>query len=144
MLGIGFALAAAVCYGASTVVVGRAVRAATPTTVAFVTLLSGAVLIIGVTATGWLVDPGVAEVSLDGLPWVVVAALFMFVVGRLAYYSSIQRIGPSHSAALSATTTLATPLLAVLILGNGLPFTTWLGIIATFAGIAILLSGKRT
>lgn len=144
MLGVGFAFCAAVCYGASTVIIGRSVAHARPMAVALVTLLAGLVLVATVTFFARITAPSVVTFSMDGLPWVIAAALLMFVVGRLTYYSSIEAIGPSRSAALSATTTLATPLFALVVLGDRLSLATAAGVLATFLGIFLLIHGRKS
>lgn len=143
MLGVGFAFCAAVCYGASTLFISRSVAHARPMAVALVTLIAGLVLVGSVTVIVRLLDPSRATVSTDGAPWVVAAALLMLVVGRVTYYSSIEAIGPSRSAALSATTTLAAPLFALLVLGDRLSLVTAAGVLATFLGIFLLITGRK-
>ncbi|MCL4241094.1 MAG: DMT family transporter [Dehalococcoidia bacterium] len=142
MIGILFALCAALCYGASTVVIGKAIAHAGPLVVAFVSLVAGLTLVGTVTLVVAVVEPAAAKVSLSGLPWIVVGAVLMFGVGRLAYYRSIEQIGPSRSAALSSTTTLAAPAIGFLFLGDRLSLLTSLGILVTFAGILTLVSGR--
>ena len=144
MLGVAFALCAAVCYGASTVVIGRSIGHARPTTVALVSLIAGTFFVAVVTVLAGLANPTLATISMAGLPWVVGAAILMFVVGRISYYSSIESIGPSRSAALSSTTTLATPVFALVVLGDQLGPLTWIGVFATFVGIWLLLAGRQS
>ncbi len=142
VVGIVFALCAAICYGASTVVIGRAIIHAGPLVVAFVSLVAGLVLVGAVTLTVAIITPGEAKVSIEGLPWIVLGSVLMFGVGRLTYYRSIEQIGPSRSAALSSTTTLAVPAVGFLFLGDRLSAFTWLGILVTFVGILTLVTGR--
>lgn len=142
MLGVGFALGAALCWGASTVVIGRAVSMASPLMVGFISLVAGLALIASVTAVAEVVSPTLHEASMSGAPAVIASALLMFVIGRLAFYTSIREIGPSQSAALSATTTVIAAVIAVTVLGEHLSFVGWGGVILTAGGVAIVVTGR--
>lgn len=144
MLGVAFALGAALCYGTSSVVVGRAVSADSPLMVGFVSLLSGLALIGIVTGVSEALHPTLGDISVAGVPAVIASALLMFVIGRLGYYTSIQKIGPSQSAALSATTSVIVAIIAVAVLGERLSPVAWAGVLMTVGGVAVVVTGRSS
>lgn len=144
MLGVVFALGAALCYGASSAVVGRAVSADSPLMVGFISLLSGLALIGIVTGISEVLHPTLGDITLAGVPAVIAAALLTFVIGRLGYYTSIQKIGPSQSAALTATTSVVVAVIAVAVLGARLSPVAWAGVLLTASGVVVVVSGRSS
>lgn len=141
LLGIGFSLVAALGFGLSAVLA----RPGLPHIgLSWGTLISvvGSLLFIGLIAV--VVDlPGLSSVSAGAIGWLALIGVLNFALGRLFYYSGIQRLGVARSAPIVGTTPLVAGALAVLFQGERLSLLLGVGALLVVAGtVLILREGK--
>ena len=131
--GAGFAAAAGACYAVYTVVGVRLSRNGhDPSTVLAASFSIGAVLLLpaAVTSTWWLSVGGVVAVLWLGLGATTLAYL-LFGVG-------LRHLQPGHIATLNLFEPAVATLLGVVVLGETLGTTGWIGCLLVMAALALL------
>ena len=138
MLGILFALSAAVGFGATAFFARLSVQHMRPTTGVIVSLVVGVVC----TSIFMVVMEGSAALSLD---WTDFAIIFLagcasFLGGRLLNFVSVSKIGVSRSAPVVGASPLFAVLLAILISSETPNLPVAVGTISIITGIVVVLS----
>ncbi len=138
MLGILFALSAAVGFGATAFFARLSVQHMRPTTGVIVSLVVGVIC----TSVFMLVMDGSAALSLD---WTDFAIIFLvgcasFLGGRLLNFVSVSKIGVSRSAPVVGASPLFAVLLAILISSETPNLPVAVGTISIITGIVVVLS----
>ena len=138
MLGVLFALCAAVGFGATAFFARLSVQHVRPTSGVIVSL------VVGVICTGGLV------VVMDGaealaLKWTQIALLFLiglasFVGGRLLNFVAVSKIGVARSSPVVGANPLVAIALAILLLGETPSLTVAVGTIFIIIGVVVVLS----
>ncbi len=138
MLGVLFALCAAVGFGATAFFARLSVQHVRPTSGVIVSL------VVGVICTGGLV------VVMDGaealaLKWTQIALLFLiglasFVGGRLLNFVAVSKIGVARSSPVVGANPLVAVALAILLLGETPSLTVAVGTISIIIGVVVVLS----
>ena len=138
MLGILFALSAAVGFGATAFFARLSVQHMRPTTGVIVSL------VVGVNCTSVFV------VAMDGtealsLEWTQLALLFLagfasFVGGRLLNFVAVSKIGVARSSPVVGASPLFAVTLAILLLGETPNLTVAVGTISIITGVVVVLS----
>lgn len=131
--GVGFAAAAGACYAVYTVVGVRLSRAGNkPSVVLAASFSIGAVLLLpaAVTSTWWMSPSGVVAVLWLGLGATTLAYL-LFGLG-------LRYLQPGHIATLNLFEPAVATVLGVLVLGESLGVTGWLGCLLVMAALALL------
>ncbi len=137
LIGIGFALLAALGFGASAVLVRPALTHVSLTLGTFISVLAS-LLFIGTIAA--LTDfSALFEVSLAALAWLAVLGLLSFAMGRQFYYRGIARLGVARAAPIVGATPLVAAVLAVLVYREVFSYLLALGVVAVVAGVVIIL-----
>lgn len=138
-IGMLYSLGAGVCYAIYTVVGVRLSRDGRPPSAVLAASFSiGAVLLLpaAVTSTWWFSAAGVVEVLWLGLA-TTTAAYLLFGVG-------LRALQPGHIATLNLFEPVVATILGVVILGEFLGGTGWLGTVLVLAALALLgLSESR-
>lgn len=138
-IGMLYSLGAGVCYAIYTVVGVRLSRDGRPPSAVLAASFSiGAVLLLpaAVTSTWWFSAAGVVEVLWLGLA-TTTAAYLLFGVG-------LRTLQPGHIATLNLFEPVVATILGVVILGEFLGGTGWLGTVLVLAALALLgLSESR-
>ena len=138
MLGVLFALCAAVGFGATAFFARLSVQHVRPTSGVIVSL------VVGVICTGGLV------VVMDGaealaLKWTQIALLFLtglasFVGGRLLNFVAVSKIGVARSSPVVGANPLVAVTLAILLLGETPSLTVAVGTLSIITGVVVVLS----
>ena len=138
MLGILFALCAAVGFGATAFFARLSVQHMRPTSGVIVSL------VVGVVCTAGLVVAmdGAEALSLD---WIQLALLFLaglssFVGGRLLNFVAVSKIGVARSSPVVGASPLFAVALAILLLGETPNLTVAVGTISIITGVVVVLS----
>lgn len=139
-IGMVFALGAGACYAVYTVIGVRLARdGAAPSVVLAASFSIGAVLLLpaAVTSTWWWSWSGVAAVLWLGIVATTVAYL-LFGVG-------LRSLQPGHIATLNLFEPVVATLLGVLVLGEQLGMTGWLGTALVLVALGLLgIAGSRS
>lgn len=139
-IGMVFALGAGACYAVYTVIGVRLARdGAAPSVVLAASFSIGAVLLLpaAVTSTWWWSWSGVAAVLWLGIVATTVAYL-LFGVG-------LRSLQPGHIATLNLFEPVVATLLGVLVLGEQLGMTGWLGTVLVLVALGLLgIAGSRS
>ncbi|MGC8961087.1 MAG: DMT family transporter, partial [Candidatus Bathyarchaeia archaeon] len=77
----------------------------------------------------------------EGMPWMVTAGAVIFFIYPILSFSALQRIPASVNGILVATSTIFVALIAASILGEALSQINYLGIAASFLGVALIIQG---
>lgn len=133
VLPILFALGTAVAFAASTVLVRVGVKGSNPLTALVVT--TGVNVVVLWTLSFVLYD---IVIDLWAWRWFILAGIFAPVLGRLANYVGIQRIGVNLVSPISNTNPLITVVFAVVILGEHLPLGGYAGVLLAVGGAVVL------
>lgn len=80
----------------------------------------------------------------DRMPWMVTAGAVIFFIYPILSFSALQRIPASVNGILVATSTIFVALIAAATLGEALSTTNYLGIIASFIGVALIIQGSTS
>ncbi|MCY4527411.1 MAG: DMT family transporter [Chloroflexi bacterium] len=138
MLGVLFALCAAVGFGATAFFARLSVQHMRPTSGVIVSL------VVGVICTGGLVVAMEGAESL-ALEWTQIALLFLtglasFVGGRLLNFVAVSKIGVARSSPVVGANPLVAVALAILLLGETPSLTVAMGAISIIIGVVVVLS----
>ena len=138
MLGILFALSAAVGFGATAFFARLSVQHMRPTTGVIVSLVVGVIC----TSVFVLVIDGAEALSLN---WTQLALLFLagfasFVGGRLLNFVAVSKIGVARSSPVVGASPLFAVTLAILLLGETPNLTVAVGTISIITGVVVVLS----
>ncbi len=137
LIGIGFALLAALGFGVSAVLVRPALAHISLTLGTFISVLAS-LLFIGTIAA--LTDfSALFEVSLAALAWLAVLGLLSFAMGRQFYYRGIARLGVARAAPIVGATPLVAAVLAILVYREAFSYLLAVGVIAVVAGVVVIL-----
>ena len=138
MIGILFALSAAVGFGATAFFARLSVQHMRPTTGVIVSLVVGVICTAGFVA----VMDGAEALSLE---WTQFALLFLaggasFVGGRLLNFVAVSKIGVARSSPVVGASPLFAVALAILLLGETPNLMVAVGTIAIITGVVVVLS----
>lgn len=140
MLGVVFALLAAVCWGLSAVLVRLGLQSLRPTTGTWMSLIPGSLMMMVLAVVFNLDD--IATLSAVAFFWFALSGLLNFAVGRYLNTVSIQWVGVTRSTPLFSTAPFFATILAVLFLGEGVTLWLLLGT-ATIVGGIILITSEQ-
>ena len=138
MLGILFALCAAVGFGATAFFARLSVQHMRPTTGVIVSLIVGVIC----TSVFVVVMDGAEALSLE---WTQIALLFLagfasFVGGRLLNFVAVSKIGVARSSPVVGASPLFAVTLAILLLGETPNLIVAVGTISIITGVVVVLS----
>ena len=138
MVGVLFALSAAVGFGATAFFARLSVQHMRPTTGVIVSLVVGVIL----TSIFMLATEGAAALSLDRTDFALIflAGCASFLGGRLLNFVSVSKIGVSRSAPVVGASPLFAVLLAILISSETPNLPVAVGTISIITGIVVVLS----
>lgn len=136
-MGILFALLTAFCWGLMSLLVRKGTFKIDPVAANLYSLPAGFVVVLLV---GLFTGDLALVYSASPYQWLVftAAGIVAFVLGRAVFYVSIARIGAGTTVSVSASSTLVTPLMAIVLFGEVVNFQLALGIILIFTGIFII------
>jgi drug/metabolite transporter (DMT)-like permease len=140
--GDAFAIASAVCFSVSNVTIARGARPESADNGAFVSLL----ITTAISAFAWVaigVARGFEPVTLRALLWFAGAGVFTAFVGRVFFYSSVERLGAMRSSTLKRLSPFFAVVLGVLVLGETLTRGTVGGLLLLVASFTVLVAGER-
>jgi drug/metabolite transporter (DMT)-like permease len=136
------ALAASVCWTATSILFARTANFAKPLgmnmfRLPFAAICLGAFLWF---ATGRLIPEGASSAQL----WLLALSAFLgLAFGDGFYFRSLALIGPRRATLLSASTPIVTAILAVPLLGETLAVSTWAGILLATGGIIWVIAEQH-
>lgn len=133
------ALVAALLSAASTIAVRLGLRGSDPYTALWINLMVGTVgfwIVI-------LVRGGVAQPSLAGVLYFVLAGLLGTIAGRLLRFMAIERVGASITAAVLNLNVLISTILAILVLGERVTVPILGGTLVIVSGAMLLSTEGR-
>ena len=138
VIGILFALSAAVGFGATAFFARLSVQHMRPTTGVIVSLVVGVIC----TSVFVVAMDGAAALSLD---WTQIVLLFLaggasFVGGRLLNFVAVSKIGVARSSPVVGASPLFAVALAVLLLSETPNLTVAVGTISIITGVVVVLS----
>jgi uncharacterized membrane protein len=133
VLPVLFALATALAFAVSTVIVRVGVRESSPLVALLVTMAVNVVVLWGVSLAWYDVS-----VDLWAWRWFVLAGVFAPALGRLANYVGMQRLGVNVVSPISNMNPLVSVGLAVALLGERLPTAGYVGVFLAVAGGVVL------
>ena len=138
MLGILFALCAAVGFGATAFFARLSVQHMRPTTGVIVSLVVGVIC----TSVFVLVIDGAEALSLTWtqLALLLLAGFASFVGGRLLNFVAVSKIGVARSSPVVGASPLFAVTLAILLLGETPNLTVAVGTISIITGVVVVLS----
>lgn len=141
-LGDLFTVASTLCFASSNVTVARGARPGADDNGAFVSLL----ITMAIAAAGWAVAGamrGFEPVTLEALLWFGGAGVFTAFVGRVFFYSAIQRVGAMRSSTTKRLIPFFAVMLGVGVLGERLTGGMIAGMLLIVASFAVLLGSGR-
>jgi drug/metabolite transporter (DMT)-like permease len=140
-MGEVYALASALCFGASNVTIMLGLRRGADDNGAFLSLL----LTAGLSALGWLglgLTRGFAPVTPRGLLWLAAAGVFTAFIGRVFVYASIQHLGAIRASAVKRLSPFFSVLLGLAVLGETLSADMAWGCALIVASFAVLVQAQ--
>lgn len=140
LLGVAFALAAAVVYSAYIVIGNRMVKKVPPiVTTAFVALFAACSFSLAGLATGSF------EFSLTPIAWLSVLGIVAFatILAMLTFFRGLDLIGPTKASILSMMEPLITFAFSALFFGDHLSLLQVMGGAAVLAGAALVITSQR-
>ena len=137
LIGIGFALLAALGF-ASTAVLARPAAAHMSLTLGtFISVLASLAVMGAITA---ITQPtALFRFPLVALAWFALLGLLNFAVGRPMYYNSIDRLGVSRAAPIVGATPLVAGVAALVVYGETITWPLAVGALAVVAGVTLIL-----
>jgi drug/metabolite transporter (DMT)-like permease len=142
LAGEAAALAASICWTATSLLFARAGKFARPSGLNMFRLPAAA-LCLGsflLVSSGHLIPDGATSAQL----WLLALSAFLgLAFGDGFYFRSLTLIGPRRATLLSVSTPVVTALLAVPLLGETLSVTAWCGILLTTAGIIWVIAEQH-
>lgn len=138
MLGILFAVLAALCWGVSAIFVRLGVQSMRPATGTWLSLITGTVLVMTLAvAFNWREITALASIA---FLWFALSGFFNFALGRLLNTTSIQLVGVARASPLFSIAPLFATALAIVFLGESI--TPWLlvGTLTVALGIGLITS----
>lgn len=140
MLGVGLAIAAAVCWGAGTVFARLGLQNIRVPTGTFISMLSSVLLVALAVAVLNLED--VSRLSLTALLWFSLVGIVNYVIGRQFNYLSVKYIGAAKAATLFSSSPLFAMALAVTLIGESINLMIVAGTIIIVVGLYMVISSK--
>lgn len=140
MLGIVFALAAALCWGAGAIFTRLGLQHIRASSGTMVSMLSSLAL-IGIIALSANFKEMLA-ISLGTLVWFSLVGLLNYVIGRQANILSVQYIGVTRSSAITASSPLFAMIIAVVFIGERIDAMIIAGTLCVVAGLFLLVTSK--
>lgn len=141
-LGDLFTVASTLCFASSNVTVARGARPGADDNGAFISLL----ITMAIAGAGWAIAGavrGFEPVTSEGLLWFAAAGVFTAFVGRVFFYSAIQRLGAMRSSTTKRLIPFFSVMLGVGVLGERLTHGMLLGMVLIVASFAVLLGRGR-
>jgi drug/metabolite transporter (DMT)-like permease len=126
-----------VLFGASVVAVRIAVRAVPPLSLAFLRFGQGALLLVIGLA---LFRPGRLRVARHDLPFLALLGVIFYAIFPVTFNAGMQYVDASRGGILLATMPLMTVILARRAAGERLAMRQVVGVITSFAGVAVILA----
>ncbi len=143
VLGILFGLISSVVFGANTVITRRGVLRASSTYMANISIFSGCLFFVIVTAgTGDLL--GIARLSWKACLFWALSGIVHFAVGRTWAYRAIQFLGSNRSNAVTNLYPITTVALAMMLLHDRITLLQTAGILLTLSGPLLILLKEET
>jgi drug/metabolite transporter (DMT)-like permease len=140
MVGIVFALVAAICWGFAAIMVRLGVQSLRPTTGTWMSLVPGLLMVMSL-AVVFNLDEITTLVGI-AFAWFALSGLFNFALGRLLNTISVDLVGVTRSAPLFAAAPLFATIFAVVFLGESITPLLLLGTITVMGGIALITSER--
>ena len=140
-MGEFYALASALCFAISNVMVMRGAPRGAADNGAFLSLL----LTAAISALGWLVlgsRQGFAPVTLNGVLWLAGAGVFTAFIGRVFLYASIQHLGAVRASAVKRLNPFFAVLLGMFVLGESVSGRASWGVLLIVASFALLVHAQ--
>ena len=141
-LGDLFTAASTLCFASSNITVARGNRPGAQDNGAFISLL----ITTGIAALAWLVAgavQGFDPVTARALMWFAAAGVFTAFVGRVFFYSAIQRIGAMRSSTTKRLIPFFAVTLGVGVLGERFTPGMLVGLVLIVASFVVLLRSGR-
>jgi|FLYL01.1.fsa_nt_gi DME family drug/metabolite transporter len=140
MLGVLFALGAAVAWAVSSLVARLGLRAMGSINGTFFSMVSSFFLLLGIAAA--LDGRALIALPLSALPWLALTGAFNFVLGRLFNYMSLGYIGVARATTLFSASPLFASLLAVVFFQERVTPLLLLGTATIIVGVALVASER--
>lgn len=138
MLGVLFALSAAIGFGATAVFARLSVQHMRPTTGTLMSLVVGTIVMLTIALA--LEGADVLFVEPAVYPVLFLAGFTSFIGGRLLNFVAVSKIGVSRSSPIVGASPLVATVLAVILAGESVNMPIVLGTVAIVLGLGIVLS----
>lgn len=140
-MGEFYALASALCFAISNVMIMRGAPRGAADNGAFLSLL----LTAAISGLVWLVlglRQGFAPVTLNGVLWLAAAGVFTAFIGRVFHYASIQHLGAMRASTVKRLNPVFAVLLGVFVLGESVSGRAGWGVLLIVASFAVLVHAQ--
>ena len=140
--GDAFAIASAVAFGGSGVVIARGRRPGVEDNGAFTSLLVTTAIAGGI----WIalgLARGFSPVTVRALLWFAGAGVLTAYVGRVAFYATVERIGAMRAATLQRLNPFFAVVMGVIVLHESIAGNTGIGLVLVLASFAVLVLAAR-
>ena len=139
--GIGYAVISAFIWAINAILIRKGVRNVDTLEAAYLSIFPGALVLILISVAFSDLRPFTSLGS--SIPWAGLAAfvgagIFSHTLGRLTYFLSIRRIGPSRSSIILSTRIIIAPLIGIFLVGDAVTLKILLGAALMFAGLTVL------
>lgn len=136
-LGVGLAIVSAMSYAAVSIFIRKGARPGLTDHGLLITLAVNIVLLVpAVMVVGFdLVGPAPSA----GVAWFALSGVLATVLGRIALFGGISRIGPSRAGSLKNAAPVVAVVAGITVLGDHLSLVSVLGILLGLAGVAVLV-----
>ncbi len=134
MIGIVFALLAALAYSYSVVLVRKRLQESNFFSVALVITVTGNIILWPIA----LLFTNLRTVNLEGIFFFAIAGILAPGIARLLYFKGMEVVGAALNASIFATYPMYVSIFAVLFLSETLALENWLGIICIVVGVVFI------
>lgn len=134
MIGIVFALLAALAYSYSVVLVRKRLQESNFFSVAMVITVTGNIILWPIA----LLFTNLGTVNLEGAFFFAIAGILAPGIARLLYFKGMEVVGAALNASIFATYPMYVSIFAVLLLSESLALENWFGIICIVVGVVLI------
>lgn len=141
MSGIGYAVISTFIWAINSILIRKGVRDIDTLEAAYVSIFPGVLVLIIIAVLFTDLRPlasQAAAIPLAAIAAFVAAGIFSHALGRLTFFLSVRKIGPSRSSIVLATRIIVAPLIGIFLVGEAVTLKITLGAALMFAGLSLL------
>ncbi|MEX2496085.1 MAG: DMT family transporter [Woeseia sp.] len=137
-MGVTFAILSMALFSAANITINRGFDGVTRSGGAFLSIIITFVLSLGIWGV-LLFRNGWSPLSETAIAWFVVAGILTIFIGRVFLYASIQHVGAVRASAIKRLNPFFSVLLGVVLLGEAISFSMFVGMALIFLSFGILV-----